>query len=747
MVEVTRPVRQTTAQHHLLLRAEKIGLLMRHTANVCIIAVALVDPDSTARPAGRWLLAALLAWSSVRLLTRSLRPGWWVADFGWTVAVCLAIPWLTADPEFFLTNSAPQAIAGTAVVSFSVCLPIRFTLPMTLAIAAGYAYGVAGVSGWERVASVMAVYYFALQWITASLIRLMVLRVAAVVDGSREARETAEVGRRVQSAVHDFEREQLSLLHDTAASTLLMVGQGVDLPRDRLAAQARRDLNLLRENAWQSVSSHIDVVAALRDVMRYSRTEAQLCGPDTLWVAGPIGRAVVSAAREAINNVDRHAAAGLVLITVAPDRVVITDDGIGFEADSPRSGRGITDSISQRMRDVGGRARVGSTPGHGTCVELDWPPTVPAPAYTDLSDGEGLIQRVRLFYGAGLVVYAVANLLTTVPYTVGRMHAPTVEWVLAAVAASCAIAALPVLRGRLPALVPVGVMAAIGVVIGQSILLPAASIGSHADWVQAGIGWCVLPLVLTRPYQRAGAVLVGLWVLGAVLELVRNPVASAWVNVGLGTGSILTVQFFAMAFGGLLSDAAAAVRADVRAHHAMAVAERITAAVEEDYRRRYATLVDGVIPVLELLGATGTADAALQRRARAESSRLRVLFDQSKTFDHPLMAALRPVIDAAEVRDIDVTVDVSGVLPNPDDAISAHLVDVARCALGTQPVSAHMVVTGSPQTLSMSIVCRQVAEPGTVADELLGCGAEVIVDADILWVIVERPVSEVGQTQ
>jgi len=96
----------------------------------------------------------VLIWSSARLLTRSLRARWWAADFGWTIA-------------------------------------------------GSYAVGVAAVSGWDRVTSVQAVYYFALQWVTASMIRLMVLRVAAVVDG---ARESAELGRQVQSAVHDFER-------------------------------------------------------------------------------------------------------------------------------------------------------------------------------------------------------------------------------------------------------------------------------------------------------------------------------------------------------------------------------------------------------------------------------------------------------------------------------------------------------------------------------------------------------------
>ena len=58
-----------------------------------------------------------------------------------------------------------------------------------------------------------------------------------------------------------------------------------------------------------------------------------------------------------------------------------------------------------------------------------------------------------------------------------------------------------------------------------------------------------------------------------------------------------------------------------------------------------------------------------------------------------------------------------------------------------------MVVNGGPDALSMSIVCRQVADAATVADALRCVGAEVIVDADTIWVIVERPVSQIGERQ
>ena len=87
-------------------------------------------------------------------------------------------------------------------------------------------------------------------------------------------------------------------------------------------------------------------------------------------------------------------------------------------------------------------------------------------------------------------------------------------------------------------------------------------------------------------------------------------------------------------------------------------------AVREDYRRRYAQLVDNVQPLLERSSSGSTVDSDLQRAARAESRRLRALFDQATTFDHPLLLHLRPAVDAAEDRQVDVGVDINGELPD-----------------------------------------------------------------------------------
>jgi signal transduction histidine kinase len=55
-------------------------------------------------------------------------------------------------------------------------------------------------------------------------------------------------------------------------------------------------------------------------------------------------------------------------------RVVVTDDGRGFDADEvPAERLGLRVSIRERVAKVGGRATVVSAPGEGTTVTIVWP--------------------------------------------------------------------------------------------------------------------------------------------------------------------------------------------------------------------------------------------------------------------------------------------------------------------------------------------------------------------------------------
>jgi signal transduction histidine kinase len=288
---------------------------------------------------------------------------------------------LASGPHFYLSNSAPVAIAGTAVISFTIATPPRLSLPLTLGIAAAFATGASAVAGWNHVGDIFNLYYSAMQWITATLIRLMVLRVADSVDAARAERVSAELQQEVTAAALEYDREQMRLLHDTVASTLLMVGDGTTLDPEQIAAYARRDLQVFTD-ATASPHERADLVAALRRNVEHVATPIAYAGDAALWLASPTVATVAAAAREALTNVDRHAAATAVTITVEHGSVRITDDGRGFDTTVTTSSRhGIARSITGRMQGIGGDAIITSEPGAGTTVELRWPTVqFPAPA-------------------------------------------------------------------------------------------------------------------------------------------------------------------------------------------------------------------------------------------------------------------------------------------------------------------------------------------------------------------------------
>lgn len=86
--------------------------------------------------------------------------------------------------------------------------------------------------------------------------------------------------------------------------------------------------------------------------------------------------AVTAAAAECVTNGARHSGQQRVRVHgfVHPHRAHVTvhDHGRGFEATAARRRSGLRTSVTDRMRSVGGTARVDSAPGWGTTVVLEW---------------------------------------------------------------------------------------------------------------------------------------------------------------------------------------------------------------------------------------------------------------------------------------------------------------------------------------------------------------------------------------
>lgn len=167
------------------------------------------------------------------------------------------------------------------------------------------------------------------------------------------------------------EREFLALLHDTAAATFLMAAHDGD--PSAVAVQARRDLVALSER--DNAEGAVDLAAALTVV---ARDRAVTVSAEPAPVPAAVALAFVRAVGELLTNVERHAGASAVLLSVARVGrgvvVVVEDDGRGFVlAEVPSHRRGLRGSVVDRLRAVGGVAVIESTPSRGTTARLAWP--------------------------------------------------------------------------------------------------------------------------------------------------------------------------------------------------------------------------------------------------------------------------------------------------------------------------------------------------------------------------------------
>lgn len=207
----------------------------------------------------------------------------------------------------------------------------------------------------------------------------VVVRAAERADRMGAEAERARREAAVVAAVRAEERELANSLHDTAATTLLMVGTGqVPAGASWLAPQARRDLARLRSSAGGRRPDQADLVDLLRAGLDAGHLTVELDAPRTLPLPFDVAGAITGAVGEALNNVRRHAGTDRAQVRVHGDpsalRVEISDDGRGFAVTEGASTarRGLRESVHGRMERVGGKATIISAAGAGTVVRLEW---------------------------------------------------------------------------------------------------------------------------------------------------------------------------------------------------------------------------------------------------------------------------------------------------------------------------------------------------------------------------------------
>lgn len=194
------------------------------------------------------------------------------------------------------------------------------------------------------------------------------------------------------------ERERIGRdLHDSVIQRLYGVGLAMESALDRDPDRLRR----IAADAVGEIDATIgEIRSVIRDLTRHepaaghlgdrlaALAEAQAAALDIDVVLHIVGRpgsgvsarvadAVVAVVREAVANAHRHGDATEVVVDfdLGVDdklRVVVADDGVGFDPSLPAEGFGIQ-NLRARAREFGGTFQVVSEPGTGTRVTWEIP--------------------------------------------------------------------------------------------------------------------------------------------------------------------------------------------------------------------------------------------------------------------------------------------------------------------------------------------------------------------------------------
>ena len=217
----------------------------------------------------------------------------------------------------------------------------------------------------------------------------------------RAARRIASIGRahraeRQASETEAQRRQSARLLHDTVLATLtLLAHSGVGVAPEALRQQAQDDARLLRQlrlgaTPTPQSSGSYTLAPPIEDSVlgttlesvkqRFGRMglEVSWHGTGQVLLPSDVLDAFLLALAECLENVRRHSGVTEAHVTITDDettvRAMITDSGVGFELDDVDSARlGLKESVVGRLKEVGGSARLFSSPGSGTTVVLEVP--------------------------------------------------------------------------------------------------------------------------------------------------------------------------------------------------------------------------------------------------------------------------------------------------------------------------------------------------------------------------------------
>jgi signal transduction histidine kinase len=221
--------------------------------------------------------------------------------------------------------------------------------------------------------------------LVAALAAGMLFRAATQADRATAAALEAQRREAMAEARDEERRQQFKVLHDNVLHTLESIARGeLGIGTEQAREKCMRDADYLRgliTGAADSIPTDLGVgLAGMgRDQSALGlRINQQFDGLPKRF-PGPVTEALTGAAREALNNVVKHAGTGEAWLSAYGDGaggviVTVVDRGRGFDPQAESTGLGLMRSVRHRVLEVGGNVRIDSAPGEGTSVEMSWTP-------------------------------------------------------------------------------------------------------------------------------------------------------------------------------------------------------------------------------------------------------------------------------------------------------------------------------------------------------------------------------------
>lgn len=195
---------------------------------------------------------------------------------------------------------------------------------------------------------------------------------------------------RMATLNEDLRARVTAAVHDTLLNDLAIVMNAPDVLDDRMRARLRTDVATLTSADWLRESAEVvvdDQDADLRNKVMLLVSEMQWrgltvhitgSGPGIYPLAPGAPEVLLDVVRACLENVLQHSGANVAELDLAYTAqgvtVVVADQGRGFTMDDVAEDRlGIRASVLQRIKTIGGTAKVWSTPGEGTSVVLSIP--------------------------------------------------------------------------------------------------------------------------------------------------------------------------------------------------------------------------------------------------------------------------------------------------------------------------------------------------------------------------------------